>query len=93
MDIDNFIDEIEEVSDVNPVIRLLVILFKDFLIVNVNDTILHVQLLVIHLILLADFTQSILKHEEELLTVQIFLIALIVVAPNRRVDLIELLLR
>ena len=52
----DFVDEIEEVSDLDFVFRFLVVLFEDFLVINVDYTVLHIQLLVIHLIFLAYFT-------------------------------------
>lgn len=92
MNVDNFVDEIEEVSNVDIVVILFIVFFEDFFVVNIDNAVLHIKLLVIHLILLADFTQSVLKHKEKLLTVQIFLVFLIIIAPNRSIDLIELLL-
>lgn len=92
MNSDNLVDEIEEVSDVNFIVALFVILFEDLLVVNVNYTILHIQLFVVHLILLADFRKRVLKDEEELFAVQIFFVCLVVVAPDHRIDLVELLL-
>ena len=93
VDVDDFINEIEEVSNMYFIFIFLVVFFEDFLVINVNYAVLHIQLLVIHLIFLANLTQSILQHEEEFLTVQKFLILLIVVAPNHRINIIELLLR
>ena len=69
MNSNDFVDEIEEVTNFDFVFRILVVLFEDFLVINVNYAVLHIQLLVIHLIFLADLTQGILKYEEEFLTV------------------------
>ena len=92
MNVDDFVHEIEEVPNMDLALAIPVVFLKDFFVVDVNYAILHVQLFVVHLVLLADLAQGVLEDEEELLLLQDFFILLVVVAPDHCVDLVELLL-